>query len=41
MASSKTLYFDTFSLHAGAQSDPAAGARATPIFKRLPNMDSS
>jgi O-acetylhomoserine (thiol)-lyase len=33
MASPKTPHFDTLSLHAGAQPDPATGARATPIYQ--------
>ena len=33
MATPKTPHFDTLSLHAGAQPDPATGARATPIYQ--------
>jgi O-acetylhomoserine (thiol)-lyase len=33
MTSPKTPHFDTLSLHAGAQPDPATGARATPIYQ--------
>ena len=33
MAKPKYLGFDTLSLHAGQQPDPATGARATPIFQ--------
>jgi O-acetylhomoserine (thiol)-lyase len=29
----KTIRFDTLALHAGAQPDPATGARATPIYQ--------
>ncbi|HVO88747.1 MAG TPA: O-acetylhomoserine aminocarboxypropyltransferase [Casimicrobiaceae bacterium] len=33
MTKPKTHRFDTLSLHAGAQPDPATGARATPIYQ--------
>ena len=33
MAKPPTLKFDTLSLHAGQQPDPATGARATPIYQ--------
>lgn len=33
MASPKGIAFDTLSLHAGQQPDPATGARATPIYQ--------
>ncbi len=33
MAAPKTPHFDTLSLHAGSQPDPATGARATPIYQ--------
>ena len=33
MTSPKTHHFDTLALHAGAQPDPATGARATPIYQ--------
>lgn len=33
MATSKGFQFDTLSLHAGQQPDPATGARATPIYQ--------
>src|SRR5215467_11071435 len=33
MTTSKTHQFDTLALHAGAQPDPATGARATPIYQ--------
>jgi O-acetylhomoserine (thiol)-lyase len=33
MARSKGINFDTLSLHAGQQPDPATGARATPIYQ--------
>jgi O-acetylhomoserine (thiol)-lyase len=33
MASPKSPHFNTLSLHAGAQPDPATGARATPIYQ--------
>ena len=33
MSKPKTHRFDTLSLHAGAQPDPATGARATPIYQ--------
>ena len=33
MAKSKGIQFDTLSLHAGQQPDPATGARATPIYQ--------
>ena len=33
MAKPPTLSFDTLSLHAGQQPDPATGARATPIYQ--------
>ncbi len=33
MASSKPFQFDTLSLHAGQQPDPATGSRATPIYQ--------
>ncbi len=33
MADPKFLQFDTLSLHAGQQPDPATGARATPIYQ--------
>lgn len=33
MADSRFLKFDTLSLHAGQQPDPATGARATPIYQ--------
>ncbi|MBI2312610.1 MAG: O-acetylhomoserine aminocarboxypropyltransferase [Betaproteobacteria bacterium] len=33
MAGPRYLHFDTLSLHAGAQPDPATGARATPIYQ--------
>jgi O-acetylhomoserine (thiol)-lyase len=32
MAAPRSLQFDTLSLHAGQQPDPATGARATPIY---------
>src|ERR687884_259784 len=32
MAAPRHLQFDTLSLHAGQQPDPATGARATPIY---------
>jgi len=33
MTTPKTHQFDTLALHAGAQADPATGARATPIYQ--------
>ena len=33
MSKIKTFGFDTLSLHAGQQPDPATGARATPIYQ--------
>jgi|TARA_Y100000031_G_C8251331_1_gene400668 O-acetylhomoserine (thiol)-lyase len=33
MAAPKPIQFDTLSLHAGQQPDPATGARATPIYQ--------
>jgi len=33
MTKPKTIQFDTLALHAGAQPDPATGARATPIYQ--------
>lgn len=33
MANPRYLQFDTLSLHAGSQPDPATGARATPIYQ--------
>jgi O-acetylhomoserine (thiol)-lyase len=33
MSSEKTPGFDTLAIHAGAQPDPATGARATPIYQ--------
>ena len=33
MSKVKTFGFDTLSLHAGQQPDPATGARATPIYQ--------
>ena len=33
MADPKFLKFDTLSLHAGQQPDPATGARALPIYQ--------
>ena len=37
MAKAKTFQFDTLSLHAGTQPDPATGARATPIYQTASN----
>src|SRR3989304_4118972 len=36
MADPKFLKFDTLSLHAGQQPDPATGARAGPIYQTTP-----
>ena len=33
MSKVKTFGFDTLSLHAGQQPDPATGARATPVYE--------
>src|SRR6187551_2345595 len=33
MTKPKTIHPDTLALHAGAQPDPATGARATPIYQ--------
>ncbi len=33
MAKSRAIHFDTLSLHAGQQPDPATGARAAPIYQ--------
>jgi O-acetylhomoserine (thiol)-lyase len=33
MSAEKTPAFDTLAIHAGAQPDPATGARATPIYQ--------
>ncbi len=33
MAKPKAIHFDTLSLHAGQQPDPATGARAAPIYQ--------
>ena len=33
MSNETTPSFDTLAIHAGAQPDPATGARATPIYQ--------